>query len=256
MIRTILIDNEKDSLSALRIVLEEYCPEIEIVAVCQSAPDGVTSIIKNKPELIFLDIEMPLMNGFELLEKVKDQQLSVIFTTAFHHYAIIAIRYSAIDYLVKPIDPHELVLAVNRYIQGRKIHTTSNLDQFQFLIDTLSQKAHTYKKLAIPNLEGFKLVHVDDILYCEADDNYTYIYIKNPNGKNPIKIIASRILKDIQHLLSEYDMFVRIHHSYLVNLNEVNQYVRGEGGHVVMHDGTVLAVSRNKKEALMKYIGK
>ena len=251
MIRTILIDDQKDSLSVLKILLEEHCPEVNILDLCASSMDGINAIIKLEPDLVFLDIEMPLVNGFDLLERVKHYKLAVIFTTAYHHYAIKAIRYSALDYLVKPINPSELIFAVQRYNQNilSQSNKSSNKEQYQFLIDTLSKKEHTYHKLAIPNMEGFKLIHVDDIIYCEADDNYTHVHLKDKT-----KITASRILKEIQSLLEEYPIFLRIHHSYLINLNEINQYVRGEGGHVIMNDGVHLSVARSKKEILMKYM--
>jgi two-component system, LytTR family, response regulator len=251
MIRTILVDDQKDSLSVLKLLLEEYCPDVNILEMCQTSTEGIHAIIKQQPDLVFLDIEMPLVNGFDLLERVKQYKLAVIFTTAYHHYAIKAIRYSALDYLVKPINPKELVIAIQRYNQNNVNHagTSSNNEQFQFLIDKLSKKDHTFNKIAIPNMEGFKLLYLDDIVYCEADDNYTHIYLKNKT-----RITASRILKDIQSLLEDYPAFVRIHHSYLINLNEVSQYIRGEGGQVIMNDGSQLSVSRNKKEALMKYM--
>ncbi len=249
MIRAILIDDESNSLSALRLTLEEHCPEVQVMEACQSPGKGIESILKNKPDLIFLDVEMPEMNGFELLEQIKHQSLSVIFTTAYHHYAINAIRYSALDYLVKPIDPMELLEAIERY--KTKKWTNGNNEQFQFLLDQLLQKDHVLKKVAIPNMEGFKLVNIEDICYCEADDNYTHIHLKNKT-----KITASRTLKDIQTLFSDYPYFVRIHHSNLININEVTQYVRGEGGYVIMNEGSELAVSRNKKEMLIKYLTK
>lgn len=253
MYKTIIIDDEPDSLSNLEFLIQKYCPALDIIARCNTPAEGFENIISLKPDLVFLDVEMPNMTGFELLEKVKAHPFTVIFTTAYHQYAIKAIRYSALDYLVKPIDPKELVPAVDRYLQIKNnpngIH--SNLDQFQFLLDRISQKESSLKKIAIPNMEGFKLIDIDDISYCEADDNYTHIHLKNKH-----KITASRTLKDIQNLLTDYTHFFRIHNSYLINLHEVNQYIKGEGGHVVMNDGAQLGVSRNKKEALMKYLVK
>ncbi|MBK6391253.1 MAG: response regulator transcription factor [Saprospiraceae bacterium] len=247
MIRTILIDDEKDSLSALSHVLTEMCPEVSVVDSCQIPALGIESILKHKPDLVFLDVEMPKINGFELLEEVKHQAPAIIFTTAYSHYAIRAIKYSAIDYLVKPVDPVELIEAIARY----KIQKTraSGAEQIQFLLDKLSEKENTLKKLAIPNMEGFKLVDIEEIMYCAADDNYTDIHLKNKT-----KITASRTLKDIQNLLSDYQFFFRIHHSYLINLREVNQYIRGEGGYVIMNDGAQLNVSRSKKETLIRYL--
>jgi two-component system LytT family response regulator len=248
MINTILIDDEENSLSSLEILLSSHCPSVHIIDKCKSVQEGFTSITNKHPDLIFLDIEMPVLSGFELLEQIKDYPLSVIFTTAFHQYAIKAIRYSALDYLLKPVDPKELVQAVQRFVtQGYKPKS----DQFQFLIDKLSQKEHTNKKIAIPNMEGFKLISVDDIVSCSADDNYTHI-----NLKNQTKIMASRTLKEVQYLLSDYESFLRVHHSFLINLNEVSQYIRGEGGYVIMNDGSHINVSRNKKEVLLKYLVK
>lgn len=246
MIQTVLIDDEINSLSSLEILLGEYCPEVNILEKCPTAQAGIQAINRLHPDLIFLDIEMPVLNGFDLLEQIKHLSLSVIFTTAYHHYAIKAIRYSALDYLLKPLDPKELIQAVHRYNHQNPRPVA---EQFQFLIDKLSQKEHTLKKIAIPNMEGFKLVSVEDIVRCEADDNYTHIFLKNK-----IKITASRTLKEIQLVLEEYDTFIRVHHSSLVNLNEISQYVRGEGGYVIMSDGSHIDVSRTKKEALLKYL--
>ena len=246
MINAILIDDEVESLSSLEIQLKNYCPSVSILRKFQSAQECLALLADLQPDLIFLDIEMPILNGFDFLELIKDNPIPVIFTTAFNHYAIKAIRYSALDYLLKPIDPKELVQAVNRF---ESQHSKPDLAQFQFLMDKLSHKENTNKKLAIPNIEGFKLVSVDDIISCEADDNYTHIILRNN-----IKILASRTLKEIQGLLEDYSIFVRVHHSFLINLNEVHQYVRGDGGYVIMSDGAHINVSRNKKKTLLKYL--
>lgn len=248
MIKVLLIDDEVGCLSSLEILLTEYCPDVQIMDKCQSVNSSLAAIELHQPELIFLDIEMPVLNGFDLLEQIKNLPVSVIFTTAYQHYAIKAIRYSALDYLLKPIDYKELVQAIQRY---KKQQSKPNTAQFQFLMDKLSQKDHTIRKLAIPNLEGFKLVSIDDIISCEADDNYTHI-----NLRNQVKITACRTLKEIQNLLEDYNVFIRVHHASLININEVNQYVRGEGGYVIMNDGSHINVSRNKKEALLKYLVK
>ena len=162
MIKAILIDDEKNCLSSLEILLNTYCPSVNILCTSQSAQESLSLITDLEPDLIFLDIEMPVMNGFDLLERIQDHPVSVIFTTAFDQYAIKAIRYSALDYLLKPIDPKELVQAVHRLEAQRSKPT---FEQFQFLIDKISEKEHTLKKLAIPNLEGFKMVSIDDIIY-------------------------------------------------------------------------------------------
>ena len=246
MIRAILIDDEINCLSSLEILLQTHCPSVKILEKTQSAEDGLSLIEDLKPDLLFLDIEMPTMNGFDLLERIRANPVSVIFTTAFNQYAIKAIRYSALDYLLKPIDAKELVQAVQRFEAQMSKPT---LEQFQFLIDKISQKEHTHNKLAIPNLEGFKMISVEDIVYCEAEDNYTHIVLK-ANAK----ILASRTLKEIQRLLDDYPSFIRVHHSFLINLNEIRQYVRGDGGYVRMSDGAHINVSRNKKKNLLKHL--
>lgn len=246
MIKTILIDDEENSLDVLELLLNEYCPMVRVLARCRGVQQGIEAISSLKPDLLFLDIEMPNLNGFDLLERIQQQPIAVIFTTAFHHYAIKAIKYSALDYLLKPLDPKELIQAVNRFTEQKN---KPEWAQLQFLMDKLSQKEHTIKKLAIPNLDGFRLISVDEIIACVADDNYTHILLKNKS-----KVLASRTLKEIQNLLSDYEEFIRVHHSSLINLKEVNQYIRGEGGYVIMSDGSHVNVSRNKKEALLKYL--
>ncbi len=246
MIKAMLIDDEINCLSSLEILLNTHCPSVQILQKCQSASQSLPLIAELEPDLIFLDIEMPNMNGFELLEQIRTKPVSVIFTTAYDQYAIKAIRYSALDYLLKPIDPKELVQAIQRLEPQLP---ESSFEQFQFLIDKIARKEHTHNKLAIPNLEGFKMVSVEEIVYCEADDNYTHIVLKNKP-----KIIASRTLKDFQRLLDDHHIFIRVHHSFLINLNEIQQYVRGDGGYVVMSDGSHINVSRNKKKNLLKYL--
>lgn len=248
MIKTIIIDDEAASISYLEILLKDYCPNLSLAATCRSAQEGIEAIIFHQPELLFLDIEMPVENGFFVLEKIRHIPLRVIFTTAYQQHAIKAIKYSALDYLLKPIDPKELVSAVNRFFEYK---SAPDIRQLQFFIDKIAQKEHTNRKIAIPNMEGFLLISVDDIVYCEADDNYSQIVLKNKT-----KIIASRTLKDIQSLLEDYDQFFRIHHSYLININEVKQYLKGEGGYVILSDGSNLNVSRHKKALLINYLAK
>ena len=198
-----------------------------------------------KPTIVFLDIEMPFMNGFELLEQFREIDFAVIFTTSYDQYAIKAIHFSALDYLLKPIDPKELVAAVKKIEVQKQLPSA---EQFQMLMQQIRHKGNEFSKIAVPTTEGFELVMADDILRCEANDNYTFIFLKNKT-----KIVASRTLKDIEAQLQNFPFFIRIHNSYIVNLNEVTKYVRGEGGYVVMSDGTSVNVSRSRKEALLKW---
>ena len=246
MIRSILVDDEVNSLDALAILLNDFCPEVEVVARCASPQTAVELIRRLSPDLLFLDIEMPGFNGFELLERLGSIFFQVIFTTGYDQYGIKAIKFSALDYLLKPIDPHELTAAV------RKVQVQKQLPipaQYEFLLSQIHDRDLKLHKLAIPTNEGFVLISIDQIIACEANDNYTHFRLKG--GKT---IAACRTLKEIEEQLSEFPFLIRVHHSYLVNLNEVLRYVRGEGGYLVMNDGTTINVSRSRKEPLLRKI--
>ncbi len=245
MIKAILVDDEVHCLDTLSILLKEYCPEVQILERCRSAKAAIEAIEKLKPSLVFLDIEMPAMNGFELLEQFEEIPFAVIFTTSYDQYAIKAIRFSALDYLLKPVDPKELIAAVHKVQTQKQLPAT---EQFQMLLNQVQHKETGFKKIAVPTSEGFELIPAENILRCEADDNYTYIFLKNKN-----KIVACRTLKEVEEQLQDFSYFVRIHHSYLVNINEVTKYVRGEGGYVIMSDGSTVNVSRSRKESLLKW---
>lgn len=244
MIKAILIDDEVHCLETLGILLKEYCPQVNILDQCRSGKKGLEAIEKYKPDLVFLDIEMPSMNGFEMLEQFSDIPFSVIFTTSYDQYAIKAIRFSALDYLLKPIDPKELILAVQK-VQSQK--TLPSAEQFEMLWKQVHQKGAGFHKIAIPTSEGFELIPSDQIVHCAADDNYTHLYLKNKS-----KITACRTLKEMEEQLQDFTFFIRVHHSYLVNLNEVTKYIRGEGGYLIMTDGSSVNVSRSRKETLLK----
>ncbi|HEY1022514.1 MAG TPA: LytTR family DNA-binding domain-containing protein [Flavisolibacter sp.] len=244
MIKSILIDDEAHCLDTLAILLKEYCRDVHIAELCRSAKEGLSALEKHKPDLVFLDIEMPGMNGFEMLEQLHEIPFAVIFTTSYDQYAIKAIRFSALDYLLKPIDPTELLSAIKK-VQERKHYPLT--EQFQLLLKRVQQKEHQFNKIAIPTLEGFELLPASQIIRCEAADNYTHLILGHQN-----RVIACRTLKEIEELLENFSFFLRVHHSHIVNLNEVTKYIRGEGGYLVMSDGSTVHVSRSKKEALLK----
>ncbi|MEJ7673123.1 MAG: LytTR family DNA-binding domain-containing protein [Chitinophagaceae bacterium] len=196
-----------------------------------------------KPQLLFLDIEMPQMNGFELLEKLPQIDFDLIFTTSYDQYAIKTIRFSALDYLLKPIDREELKKAVQKVIARKKYPLP---EQIEALLQKLNQPTIPVNKIGIPTMEGLHMISVESIISCASDSNYTILFLKNNQ-----KITASRTLKEIQEMLEDYS-FARVHHSYLVNLNEVEKYVRGEGGYLLMSNGTAVDVSRSRKEILLK----
>ena len=243
MIKAIIIDDEMHCLKTLSMLLKEYCPDVQVVKQCDNAEDGIEAVKKLKPDLVFLDIEMPHMNGFEMLEKFSEISFALIFTTGYDQYAIKAFRFSALDYLLKPIEPKELKKAVekvNRHLQ----HPLPQ--QLEILLQKIHSQSPPINKIALPTMEGLQMIPVDSIISCESDRNYSILFLKNKQ-----KIIASRSLKEIEEMLEDYS-FARVHHSYLVNLNEVEKYIRGEGGYLLMSDGRTVDVSRSRKEILLK----
>jgi two-component system LytT family response regulator len=243
MIKAILIDDEEHCRESLSIQLERYCPQVNLLARCASAAEGLKAVEKHSPDVVFLDVEMPRMNGFELLQQFLQIPFEVIFTTGYDAYAIKAIRFSALDYLLKPIDKDELIKAIDKV--NAKPATTIN-QQFDILLEKLGDKPVKLQKIALPSMEGFELVQLEAILRCESDSNYTNVYLKN--GRH---ILVSRTLKEIEELLDGHS-FLRVHHSHLVNLNEIERYVRGEGGYLIMSDNASVNVSRSRKDALLK----
>ena len=245
MIKAIIIDDERLSLETLSLLLNEFCPQVQLLEQCRSAKQGLEAIEKFKPDLVFLDIEMPVMNGFDLLEQFSEIPFAIIFTTSHDQYAIKAIRFSALDYLLKPIDPKELISAVKKVEEQRHLPLA---EQFQMLLKQMHGKNHGFNKIAVPTTEGFELVPADQILYLEANSNYTHIFIKSRH-----KIVACRNLKEMEEQLLGFNFFVRVHQSYIINLNEVTKYFRGEGGYLVMSDGSSVNVSRSRKDSLLKF---
>lgn len=242
----ILIDDESSSRNALRQKLQANCPDIEILAECENGEEGITAIEKHEPDIVFLDVEMPRMNGFVMLQQLQHRDFELIFTTAYDHYAIQAIRFSALDYLVKPIDVKDLLEAVDR-VRQRKQQSGPN-KRIETLLHNLLDDQSQHHRLAIPSQEGLQFVDMSDIIYLEAESNYTYIYIQPST-----RIIVSKTLKDFEELLPSMH-FIRIHHSYIINKNHVNKYLRGDGGQVVMRNGKALDVSRRRKEEFLRII--
>ena len=243
MITATIVDDEPDCCESLAMLLERWCPEVKVLDICYSAETAIQSIKEHAPQILFLDIEMPFMNGFELLEKLGDINFELIFTTSYDQYAIKAIRFSALDYLLKPIDREELQKAVQKAVQRNQHPLPQQLDM---LLQKLKHPTVPVNKIAIPTMEGFQLLAAESIISCESDSNYTHLFLKDKR-----KIIASRNLKEMEEILEDYP-FIRIHHSYIVNINEVEKYIKGEGGYLIMSDGSTINVSRSRKELLLK----
>lgn len=243
MIKAIIVDDEPHCCEVLSMLLEKYCPEVSVERVCYSAPEALELLSSTTARLVFLDIEMPHMNGFQLLEKLPAINFELIFTTSYDQYAIKAIRFSALDYLLKPIDREELQIAVRRAAQRLQSPLPQ---QFEILLQKLLQPASQVSRIALPTMEGLQLIPIDSIISCTSSSNYTILSMKESQ-----KLIVSRTLKEIEEMLDEHT-FLRVHHSYLVNLNEIRKYIKGEGGSLIMSDGSSVDVSRSKKEQLMK----
>ena len=243
MIKAILIDDEDHCLATLSILLREYCQEVHIAAKCSSAAEGLQAIVKIQPQLVFLDIEMPGMNGFEMLEQFSEIPFAIIFTTSYDQYAIKAFRFSALDYLLKPIDPIDLQAAVKKVQEQKQLPMA---EQFQLLLEQIKGKERHFNKIAVPTLEGFEMIPADEIVRLEADNNYTHLFLRNKT-----RVTACRTLKEMEQQLQPFPNFVRVHYSYMVNLNEVTKYIRGDGGYLVMSDGSTVNVSKSRKEALI-----
>jgi two-component system, LytTR family, response regulator len=251
MIQALLIDDEAHCRETLSILLTRYCPEVQIMAQAASGAEGLRAIGQHAPDVVFLDVEMPVMNGFELLETLPTVNFEVIFTTGYDEYAIRAIRFSALDYLLKPIDKDDLRRAVGkiRPVAARQQPEQQMAQQLDILLQKLGQKPPLLQKIALPTLNGFELVPVESIVRCEADNNYARVWLKTAKP-----LLVSRTLKEMEELLTGHP-FLRVHQSHVVNLNEIVRYVRGEGGYVVLSDGTTVNVSRTRKEDLLRLIG-
>jgi two-component system LytT family response regulator len=249
MIKAIIVDDEPYCCETLATLLERYCPQVTVAAICYSGKEALTAIKEQQPQILFLDIEMPQMNGFELLERLPEIGFELIFTTSYDQYAIKAFHFSALDYLLKPIDREELQKAVQKVMQRLQKPLPQ---QLEILLQKINHPTSAIQKIALPTMEGLQMIATDSIIRCESDSNYTIFFLKNKQ-----KLIVSRTLKEVEEMLEEH-AFLRVHNSYLVNLNEVSKYVRGEGGYLVMSDDSSVDVSRSKKEMLLKrlHLGK
>lgn len=245
MLTAIIIDDELKGRIALKQKLQDYCPEVQLSGEAANGEEGLLLIDKIHPQIIFLDIEMPRMNGFEMLHKVKNKNFHLVFTTAYDQYAIKAIKYSAFDYLLKPVDIEELRSVINRILQQSSQSNT--LRKLEVLEENFYQK-NSLSKIAIPSLDGLLFFNTSDIIHLEAQSNYTAIYFIN----HP-KLIASRTLKEFEDILPP-DIFFRTHHSHIINLNYIKRYIKGDGGQIEMQNGSFIDVARRKKDEFLKAI--
>ena len=242
MIKAIIVDDEPNCCEILTTLLERYCPQVKVADICYSGKAALSSIIEMSPDIVFLDIEMPHMNGFQLLEKLQTIDFKLIFTTSYDQYAIKAIRFSALDYLLKPIDRQELQDAVKKAMQSLNQPMPQ---QLEVLMQKLNKNGNGGQKIALPTMEGLLMVPVENIISCASERNYSTLYLKEKK-----KLVISKPLKEMEELLEDHS-FLRVHHSHLINLKEVSKFIKGEGGYLVMSDGSNVDVSRSKKELLV-----
>jgi two-component system LytT family response regulator len=253
MQKAIIIDDEAKGRLALRQKLADYCPTVKVIAEADNGQEGILLIEHHKPGIVFLDIEMPRMSGFDMLKEIKEKNFHVIFTTAYDQYAIKAIKYAAFDYLLKPIDIEELKLTVAKVELALEQQATEKNNEIKKQVELIQQNIEhpkkQFHKLAIPTSEGLMFYDINDIIHLEANSNYTNIYFNNKT-----KILASKTLKDFEELLPE-DIFFRTHHSHLINLTYIKRYIKGDGGQIELQNGTHVDVSRRKKDDFLKAIG-
>lgn len=244
-IKTILIDDERSSLENLEQKIREFCPELKIMASVEQPTEAIFLIRHHKPDLIFLDIEMPHLNGFRMLDELGDYTAEIIFTTAYNHYAIEAIRISAFDYLMKPVAISDLKETVARLTQQLAKATPQRLD---VLRQSLNKTGGQDQKIAVPTWEGLEFILIKNVVRIESSSNYSRLFFVNGES-----LLVTKQLKEFEELLVPF-RFCRVHNVHLINLNYVKKYIRGEGGSVIMENGDEIDVSRRKKDDFLRQI--
>lgn len=249
MIKAILVDDEKHCISRLEMLLDVHKSKMQIVAVCSSVSEAKEAIVKYAPNVVFLDVELQNETSFDLLLQLPTINFEIIFTTAHNKYAVDAFRFSALDYLLKPIDQSDLNNAMSKLEQNVSLKDMAA--KIEVLFHNLEQKDGLPRKITIPTQEGLTVVQSSDIIRCQSDANYTHLHFKNRK-----KILASKTLKYFEESLEKAGFF-RPHQSHLVNMNCVSRYVKGKGGYAVMSDGSTVEISvRRKEEFLRRLNGK
>lgn len=245
--RAILIDDEKNNRENLSWMLSRHCPSVEIISSCASVLEARQAVMELQPELLFLDIQMADGTGFSLLESLPQPSFEVIFVTAYNNYAIQAIKFSALDYLLKPLDPLELIKSVEK-AEAIIRHKQDNVRMINLLRN--EQRPDKHKKIAVSVSDKIEFIEILSITRCEAESNYTTLYLKSGE-----KIIASRTLKEFDELLTPYN-FLRVHQSHLINLDEVKSFVKADGGYIRMKDGASVSISRQRRNQVLDILCK
>ena len=249
MIKAIIIDDEVDSIDNLKWKLENYCPKVVIQATFNDPIKGLDYLQNNSIDLLFLDIQMPKLNGFDVLQACPAINFDVIFTTAYDQFGIQAIKFSALDYLLKPVQIDELKKAVQKYLQKNRPAAISS-EQIELLFKNIQlERAGQAGLIALVTKESIEFVQPNEIVACASDSNYTMVHFTNGRKK-----LIAKTLKEFDQMLSKYQFF-RSHHSWLVNLRQVKEYIRTDGGYLIMRNKMTIPVSKSKKEAFLKLLG-
>ncbi|MCT4644726.1 MAG: LytTR family DNA-binding domain-containing protein [Carboxylicivirga sp.] len=243
-IKAIIIEDEQSNRDNLNKIISEYCLNVQVVAMCKSAVEGRKAILEHKPDLVFLDIEMPGGDGFSLLESFGQINFEVIFVTAYDQYGIRAVKFCALDYLLKPVDILELVKAIEKV--ERRLQQKEENEQMKVLLANRNQQST--QRIALPLSDKIEFIEVKSIIRCQGDGNYTQIHLINGD-----QITASKTLKEFDELLTESN-FLRVHQSHLINLNEVKAYIKTDGGYIKMKDGSSVSISRQRREMVMSQL--
>jgi two-component system LytT family response regulator len=244
MIRTVLVDDETDSIRVLQKLLETYCPRVSVVGTAEGVETALAVIQATRPGLLFLDIEMTQGNAFDLLNQLRPLSFQVIFVTAFDDYAIRAFKYSAVDYLLKPVDIDELVSAVDRVVE--RTQQRDIIEQMQVFLDNMGNYGHAQQKMAVPTVEGLIFINLKEVVRLEAKSSYTQIVLDNGEV-----VTATRTIKDYEDILPE-SMFCRIHNSHIINLFKIEKYNKGRGGYVTLEDGSTIEVAIRRRQEFLR----
>ena len=250
MISAIIIDDDKNLRNGMKGLLSLYAPEINIVGESDNVENGAKEILNKKPQVVFLDIQLTDGTGFDILENIAKVEgkinTNIVFITAHEKYAIKAFRFSALDFLLKPVDPDELQQVIKKI--KKSIESSSNFSNIDLLLENISKKVDTFKRIALSTQDGIHLFDISDIIRCESKDNYTQFHIKNQKS-----ILISKTLKEYDELLSEHG-FERIHQSHLINIAYLKSYIKKDGGYILMSDGSNLPIAQRKRERLKELL--
>jgi two-component system LytT family response regulator len=250
MITAVLIDDDEHLRKGMKSLLQRYAPDIRIIGEAESVTTGIEALQQLQPQVVFLDIHLADGTGFDILEEVAKTQnktnAHIVFITAHEQYALKAFKFSALDFLLKPVDPEDLLKSIQKIKEALEKNTS--FEHIDLLLENIRKKVDNFKRIALSTSEGIHLFEISDIIRCESQDNYTQFFIKNHKP-----LLISKTLKDYEELLKEHG-FERIHQSHLINLSYLKSYIKTDGGYVVMADNSNLPIAQRKKERLQELI--